>query len=362
MLDVLKANPANNILFIGSQSNVERELVESKGVKYVGVKGGKFRRYNRGVVREALDVKTQFSNAADASRSLHGYLAARRHLRHFKPDVVLAKGGNVGMPVGLAASHLHIPLVLHESDIEIGKGNRMLLKQATAIGVGFPVQYYKGLDDTARHKLHYVGNPVRTEVVSDKQTKTEQSIGNKPTVLVIGGSQGAHVINEFIFDNLSRMLEAYKLLHITGKLDIELARVHRSRLSPEHQQSYEIFGFVDADRLVNLYSRADVAITRPGVNTIMELAANHIAPVVVAPVSNRHQWQNAQVLERLGAARVFRQEEISLVSVRACIDRIMDRPAELNHLLANLGKLYQPKSALAIAALVEQSVKQGKLA
>lgn len=360
VLDVLKADPNNIILFIGTQSDAERELVESRGVKYVGVKAGKFRRYNRGAMREALDVKTQFSNAADASRSLQGYLAARRQLRQFKPDVVLVKGGNVGMPVGMAATHLHIPLVLHESDIEIGKGNRMLLKQAAAIGVGFPKQYYKGLSEAVRSKLHYVGNPVRSDVIAEKQTKTEHSMSDEPTLLVIGGSQGAHVINEFIFDNLNRVLEGYRVLHITGKQDIELARVHRSRLTPEQQQNYEVFGFVDADQIRQLYAMADVAITRPGVNTIMELAANEIVPIVVAPVSNRHQWQNAQVLESLGAARIFRQEEISLVAIRASIDRVLDRPAEMSHLLLNLGKLYQPKSAQAIVALINQSAKTGK--
>jgi UDP-N-acetylglucosamine--N-acetylmuramyl-(pentapeptide) pyrophosphoryl-undecaprenol N-acetylglucosamine transferase len=358
VLDELKTNPANNILFIGTQNVLERELVESRGIKYAAVKAGKFRRYNRGMVREALDVKTQFSNAADASRSLQGYLAARRLISRFKPDLALVKGGNVGYPVGLAAAHLHVPLILHESDFEMGKGNRMLLKQAVVVGVGFPTKFYRGLSDSVRAKLQYVGNPVRSEVIA-KQTKTEHK-ALKPTILVIGGSQGAHFINEFIFDNLNSLLEGYRLLHIAGKQDVELARVYRSRLTPENQPGYEVFGFVGASQLVHLYEQADLAITRPGVNTIVELAANGIVPLIIAPVSNRHQWQNAQTLEKLGAARVFRQEEISLVAVRASIDRILDRPTERKHLLQHLSKLYQPQSAHIIVQLIERIVENGK--
>lgn len=332
------------------------------GVDFQAVQAGKFRRYNRGVWKEAIDVRTQLSNAADASRSLRGYMAARRILRKFHPNVVLVKGGNVGWPIGLAASHLKIPLVLHESDVEMGKGNRLLIKQAQAVATAFPVTYYKNLPSGVDAKLHFVGNPVRPELVS-KQTKTEHKSGERLVLLVIGGSQGAHVINEFVFDNLKSLTEGYSVVHITGKADVEHARIHKSRLPVENQPHYEIFDFVaDPGLMCKIYGAADVALTRPGINTIVELAANKVVPIVIAPFSNRHQWVNAQALEKLAAARVFRQEEISILGIKAAIDRLYDRDTERQHLLTQLGKLYHPDSATKIEQLLLAAGQEGRYA
>lgn len=333
---------------------MEHKLIAEYQVEYRAIAAGKFRRYGRGVVREVADVRTQLQNAADVPKVIKGYVSARSILKNFQPDVVFAKGSQVGLAVGLAAGHLHIPLVIHEPDIEMGRGNRSLSKLAQVITTGFPTQYYKLPRTVPSAKLVFVGNPVRSEVIIHKQTKTEHSI---PTMLVMGGSQGASAINSFVFENLSRLLEGYNINHIVGKGEIELGRVHRSRLNGQQQTKYQVFDFADAAKLKQLYMLADIAITRPGMNSIVELAANGIPPIVIVPATNHHQLLNAQTLVKMGAARMFMQNNLELIPVRATIDRLLERNDERQHLLEQLKKLYNPQAAKELALVIMEAAK-----
>ena len=115
-----------DIHYIGSYEGIEKKLIEDVNVPYYGIASGKLRRY--------FDPK----NFSDPFRVLKGYGEARKILKKLKPDVVFSKGGFVAVPVVLAAKHLHIPVIIHESDMTPGLANKISLFAAIIVCWNFP--------------------------------------------------------------------------------------------------------------------------------------------------------------------------------------------------------------------------------
>ena len=107
-----------DIHYIGSYEGIEKKLIEDVNVPYYGIASGKLRRY------------FEPKNFSDPFRVLKGYGEARKILKKLKPDVVFSKGGFVAVPVVLAAKHLHIPVIIHESDMTPGLANKISLSAA----------------------------------------------------------------------------------------------------------------------------------------------------------------------------------------------------------------------------------------
>ena len=114
------------VTYIGSKKGIEKNLIADFGLPYVGISTGKLRRY--------FDVK----NFTDPFRVVHGYREARKFLKKYKPDVVFSKGGFVSVPVVRAAGSLHIPCVIHESDMTPGLANKLCFRAAKKICCNFP--------------------------------------------------------------------------------------------------------------------------------------------------------------------------------------------------------------------------------
>ena len=114
------------VLYIGSYTGIEKQLIEDLEIPYYGISSGKLRRYK------------SLKHLSDPFRVLKGYLQARTLMRKIKPDIVFSKGGFVAVPVVLAAKHLHIPVIIHESDMTPGLANKISLSAATKVCCYFP--------------------------------------------------------------------------------------------------------------------------------------------------------------------------------------------------------------------------------
>ena len=136
-----------DIHYIGSYDGIERKLIEDLDIPYYGIASGKLRRY--------FDVK----NFSDPFRVIKGYGQARKLLKQLKPDVIFSKGGFVAVPVVLAAKHLHIPVIIHESDMTPGLANKLSIPAATKVCCNFP--------ETVKHlpegKAVLTGSPIRQD-------------------------------------------------------------------------------------------------------------------------------------------------------------------------------------------------------
>lgn len=354
MLEELKIfNKSVEVLFIGSGGLIEKKILEGAGLHYVEIPAGKFRRYNRSIIQAALDVKTNWKNTKDFFSFNAGILKAHKILRKFEPDVVFVKGGFVGLPVGIAARRLKLPLVIHESDLSFGMTNQFLAKFAIKIAVGFPVEFYRQIS----HKnLIYTGSPVlRTSLVGDKKSARAhfRITEEKPNIFITGGSQGAQGINKVIFDNLDLLTKNYNIIHQTGESDIERARFLASRLKAKGKKSYRPYSFLKSEMGL-AYALADVVISRAGANALTNLAA-WSKPSIIIPLPSSaqdHQAENARLLARAGSIRVLPQANLTGLRLASEVDGILNNKETQKYLASSIHKFYNQDAARDLAKVI----------
>jgi len=227
----------------------------------------------------------------------------------FRPDVVLGMGGFTSAPAVLAARWRQIPVAIHESNAIPGKANHWAGKLADCVMVGWAecARYF------GRTPVAVTGTPVRAALCRGKVANASEQLGlerGRLTVAVMGGSQGAHAINEAVAAALPRLkdlarnrVSGVQFVHLAGAQDEGAVRA-----------AYETNGFkANVMRFCNemelVYSAADVVVARAGAATLTEIAAFGL-PAVLVPypqAANNHQWHNARAFERAGAARVVEQ-------------------------------------------------------
>ena len=292
------------VSYIGSVDGMEKELVEKAGLPYKGIATGKLRRY------------FDWKNFTDPFRVIKGLGQAHAYLRRNRTDVIFSKGGFVSVPVILAAAMLKIPCILHESDLTPGLANRICLRYATRICCNFP----ETLQHLPADKAVLTGTPIREELFHGDRAKGlafcgfSDSEGDRPVLLVMGGSLGAESVNLALRDHLSELLEHFRIIHLCGrgKVDETLADM----------ADYRQFEYIGAE-LPDLFAAADLVLSRAGANAICELHALK-KPHVLVPLptggSRGDQLLNAASFEKRGFSRVVPDEEMSDRLVPAILD------------------------------------------
>lgn len=280
------------ISYIGSYDGIEKKLITDFDIPYYGIATGKFRRY--------LDIK----NLTDPFRVIKGFSEARKYLKKIKPDVIFSKGGFVSVPVVRAAASLHIPCIIHESDMTPGLANKLCIPVAKKVCCNFP----ETLSMLPKDKAVLTGSPIRDELTKgDKLAALDMCkfIANKPIIMVIGGSLGAASINKAVRDALPKLLDDFQIVHICGKDKIDNMLLHR--------EGYIQFEYVKSE-LKDLFAMADVVISRAGANSICELLAlkkpNLLIPLS-ANSSRGDQILNAKSFESQGYSMVIDDDYLS---------------------------------------------------
>ena len=293
------------ISYIGSYNGIEKELIKKQGIEYFGISSGKLRRY--------FDVK----NFTDPFRVMKGYSEAKKILKHIKPDVVFSKGGFVTVPVVYAAKKLHIPVIIHESDLTPGLANKLAIPNATYVCHNFP--------ETANHlpeeKSRLTGCPIRKELFEgdrDKGLKFLGFDGKKPVLMIIGGSTGAKVINETVRDSLDILTQRFDIVHLCGKdkLDTNYNDV----------EGYKQFEYI-SDELSDIFAASDVVISRAGANAICELLAlckPHLLIPLSANASRGDQILNAKSFKKQGFSEVLEEENMTKDTLCENLTKVYD--------------------------------------
>jgi len=343
------------------------ELIKNDGAacidKSVAIAAGKFRRYH-GVswVKQVLDIPMQLKNIRDGAFFLLGLIQSFVMFVLSRPDVVFVKGGYVGLPVGLAAVVLRIPLVVHESDTHMGLTNSILSKHARAVGVGMPKSNYQ-LENT---EVSFVGVPVSSDykyVDEALQAQYKKQLGidtSKQVVVVTGGSHGAERVNNIVSAIAAKLADRAYILHQTGKETFEATKAAlEANLSPEQLDNYRVQAFVGSDMHVFL-GAGDVVVTRVGVTTISELAIS-AKPLVLIPnpkLVYGHQLLNAKAYQEENAALVVDESEATddpELLYQAVVD-LLDSEDKRKELAANLHKLAKPDASTDIAKLILKQI------
>jgi UDP-N-acetylglucosamine--N-acetylmuramyl-(pentapeptide) pyrophosphoryl-undecaprenol N-acetylglucosamine transferase len=289
-------------LWIGTADGLEARVAPAEGIPFTSVVTGKIRRS-----KNPFKLVSP-ANVRDMARVPLGVVQARKAIEAFRPDVVLATGGYVAVPAGLAARMGRHPLVLHEQTVRLGLANRKLAASATRICVSSE-STLELLSDSARQLTVVTGNPVRPEVLSgdaDRAVQALQAGGfdrQLPTVYVTGGAQGSQQINELIGEVLPWLLQQANVVHQCGPTHVDSLRARAAGLPAELAGRYHLAGFVGPE-LPDVLALADVVISRSGAGTLAELTALG-KPAVFVPLASaagNEQAHNARHLQEAGAA------------------------------------------------------------
>jgi UDP-N-acetylglucosamine--N-acetylmuramyl-(pentapeptide) pyrophosphoryl-undecaprenol N-acetylglucosamine transferase len=278
-------------------------LFKNAGITVKFVAAGKIRRY------------LSIQNITDIPKFFIGFFQALAKLYVIMPDVIFSKGGTGAFPVVLAGWFYRIPVVIHDSDAKPGLTNVASSFFAKRIFVSFDAAAkYFNPNITSR-----TGVPVRRALFANPTTKelAKESLGfdpAKPLLLVLGGSQGAERINDFILANFSGIVKETQVLHQTGPSNFaDVKRLSDTALlEASFINRYEAIAYLDDKTMSLALAAADVAVSRAGNTTLSELAAFGV-PAMLIPHddgSNGHQRMNAYDFTKNGAGIVVEEANL----------------------------------------------------
>lgn len=289
------------VRWLGTADRMEADLVPKHGIEidFIQISGLRGKGW-----RAQLDAPLRIWRAIRQARQI---------MRDYQPDVVLGMGGYVSGPGGVAAWLQDIPVVLHEQNAIAGLTNRWLSRIAAKVLQAFPGAFAKA---------PVVGNPVRQDVLALPEPAQRMKDRSGPLrVLVVGGSQGARVLNRTLPAVAAALGDQITLWHQVGKGAL-----------PEVEQAYQAAGATGhkitefIDDMADAYQWADVVICRSGALTVSELAAAGV-PAIFVPFQHkdRQQYLNGLTLEKAGAAYIIEQDQLTAERLEAQL-LLLNRP------------------------------------
>ena len=329
-----------DIMFIGSDKALDRRIFEKEGFKYRLLSANKL------PYKASLKILLFILNLSmDMLKSI--LILAR-----YRPDVVVGFGGYTSSPVIIAAYIQGIPRIIHEQNVVPGRANAMLFRFANRIAVSF--------EETKRYLGAYVkrsvftGNPIRASLLKDDKAGNVKKMGLDPekfTILVIGGSQGAHNLNKSFLKALSKMDEKIKqslqVIHITGVADYGWASAAYKELSLEHRA----YSFMD--RIEEAYSASDLVVTRSGASAIFEIAYFGRPMILIPyPFALSHQSENARIFSTGGAAIQMDERDLSPELMKDRIESLLKDRNRLSQMGESAKRLSMPDSSYNLAEVV----------
>ena len=317
---IKQEEPESEIIFIGTTRGLENDLVPRAGY---GLKT---------IEAYGLSKQISIANFKKMWATLMATGKAKKIIKEFKPDIIVGAGGYICGPVVWAANKENIPVILHESNAFPGKAVKMLAPKAETILISF--EEARSRIPNARN-IVCTGTPVKIvkkEYSQEEKKKILTSIGvngNKPIVLVFGGSQGAQKINEAIIGILeNKMNKDYQIIWATGpkQFDIIKEELASKNIDINNIENAKILPYIyNMEEIMNV---SNIIVARSGAMTITEIS-NLGKPSILIPlpnVSQDHQLYNAKVLENAGAAKIILNNELNKNNLEDEIERIMKNP------------------------------------
>lgn len=298
------------VSWLGTQKGLEGRVIPEQGIdidwlSVAGVRG-----------------KGWLSKITAVLLLLKACIQALKILRRRKPDVVLGMGGFVAGPGGLMAKLLGIPLIIHEQNRVPGTTNGLLAHVANQVLEAFPGSFNK------KFNAKFTGNPLRKQFViplfskGELASPFEQGGSRGIKVLVVGGSQGAQILNEVVPDALAAL----------GSNTVQIKHQTGTAMQKQVESRYKALG-VNAeanafiDDMVSAYQWADLVICRAGAMTVSEVAAAGV-PAIFIPLPSAiddHQTANARYLTDAGAGLILMQKDLNVTTLVEHITKVLNQ-------------------------------------
>jgi UDP-N-acetylglucosamine--N-acetylmuramyl-(pentapeptide) pyrophosphoryl-undecaprenol N-acetylglucosamine transferase len=322
--EFMARNSATRVIFVSTGNRLEKTVLSKAGfelrsIEVAGIKG-------RGIWN-------QFKSVLKIPGAI---LTAMGLVKKFSPDLIVGLGSYSAGPVVIGAWLMRVPIAIHEQNILPGITNRILARFADRIYISFE----NTQSPLNPQKVYWTGNPVRRELLETVAHDTDQK---KFTVLIIGGSQGAHGINTAIIAALEHLQDSEKLhfVHQTGETDEgSISEAYRKRKVSATAQSF-------FDDMAERYRQADLIICRAGATTVAEITALGKAAIFIPfpHATDNHQMLNAADLAQDGAAEIIVEKELSGHLLCERIEHYMDHPEALEDMAVRARRHGNPEAA-----------------
>jgi UDP-N-acetylglucosamine--N-acetylmuramyl-(pentapeptide) pyrophosphoryl-undecaprenol N-acetylglucosamine transferase len=326
-------------LYYMSDSPYDKHMLFETGLTYVPVSAGKLRQY--------FSIKNFF----DLFKTFFGVIGGFFSMYSIFPDVVFAKGGYSSFPALVAARILRIPVVIHESDSAPGRVNRWAGKFATRVAVSFEEAgtYFPS------GKTAWTGQPVRANLRQAAKEgafeylKLDPSV---PVILILGGSQGAEIINNGVLDALPELLTKYQVIHQTGEKNFDDVMKRSNVVLYNHPNidRYKPFPYLN-DLAMKMSAGASALVVSRAGSTIFEIASWG-APSIIIPITKSngdHQMKNAFAYARAGACVVLEESNLTGNIINAEADKIISNKKKREEMSAAALRFSKPDAAAKIA-------------
>ncbi|MCP6719377.1 MAG: UDP-N-acetylglucosamine--N-acetylmuramyl-(pentapeptide) pyrophosphoryl-undecaprenol N-acetylglucosamine transferase [Patescibacteria group bacterium] len=346
--EIRKLSSKENLEFFysGPKDDFGKILLSQENIEIKHILAGKIRRY--------IDAKSFLQNLVDILFKMPiGFLQAFFHIFFLAPDLIFSKGGFGSIPTVIASWLLGTPIFLHESDATPGIANRILSKFSLEIFISFRKTPY-----FPEGKMISTGNPIRRELLEGSKEKAKilfKISGEKPVILILGGSQGAQRINDKILEILPKILEEFELIHQSGENNFSQvkaeAKVIITKISEKY---YHPFPFLKEGELKRAYAICDLVVSRAGSGTIFEIAALG-KPSILIPLpesAQNHQLKNAYTYAKNGSAIVLEEENFTPHFFLEKLKNLFSHPEKLDKMGKLAKEFSKPLAARTIAGYV----------
>lgn len=327
-------------LYYMSDSSYDKRALFENRMTFVMVPAGKMRIY------------FSLKNIFDIIKTALGAFLGLVSMFFIYPDVVISKGGYAAFPAVFAAKFLKIPVIVHESDSSPGRLNTWTAKFAKRVAVSWP----EATESLPKEKTALTGQPIRKEIMHGDPNGAHDYFkfdNNLPVILVLGGSQGAEIINNIIIDNIPELLSKYQIIHQTGAGKKNEEAVSRANLLMEGNPNirrYYATPFLNSLAYKKAAGCANLIVSRAG-STIFEIASWGI-PSIIIPITNSngdHQRKNAYNYARSGACKVIEENNLSSTVFLSEVDKILSSKQRIEEMRQSALNFSSPKAAEKIA-------------
>jgi UDP-N-acetylglucosamine--N-acetylmuramyl-(pentapeptide) pyrophosphoryl-undecaprenol N-acetylglucosamine transferase len=352
-----KENILGAKLYYISDSPYDKEMLFENGLIFEEVVAGKMRVYS--------SAKSFLSNFFDIFKMFFGTVNAIFKMFTIYPDVVFGKGGYASFPVLFAARLLGIPVIIHESDSASGRVNKWAGHFAKRIAISFK----EAADNFPNKNVAWTGLPIRTEIEYPaprsealQYFKLEDSL---PILLILGGSQGAELVNNTILDALPRLVENYQIIHQTGIKNYKNVKAQAEVIlgNDKNRLRYMPMPFLNPLDTKMAAGAATLVVSRAGGSAIFEIAAWGL-PSILIPITHSnedHQKKNAFNYARTGACSVMEEMNMKANILISEIDRISGDEAVKNRMITAAKAFNKPGAAEKIAeAIIDMALSHEK--
>lgn len=326
-------------MFFFAPSPYDHGLLFDHGIEFKKVSTGKLRRY------------FSILNFTDIFKTFWGAFGALFDMFDIYPDVVFSKGGSGSFPAVLAARILRIPVFIHESDSVPGRTNKWSGKFAARIAIS----YKEVAHFFPENKIAYTGQPILEEKLNPITNGAAEFFGfdqSIPIIFIMGGSQGADMINNSILDILPDLVKNFQIIHQTGQLNIKTVKESAAAILLEnpYRNRYKPMAYMNNLEIKMAAGATSLVISRGG-STIFEIAAWQ-KPSIIIPIANsngNHQVKNAFIYAKEKACSVIQEENLKPNILISEINRIVNNQEISNEMIEGAKNFFKPGAADQIA-------------